>query len=66
MIHYALPDLDSVGGNGAGLRRVRCGNRAATGAERTWPEQEIGSARSAEKRVGEGNYPIGQYLPGKL
>jgi hypothetical protein len=66
MIHDALPDLHSVGGNGADLRRVRCCNHAATGAGRIRTEQENYGARKTENRLYMPDFPTGQYLPGKL
>ena len=61
-----LPDPYSVGGNGAGMRRVRCCNRAATGAGHTQTEQENNDARNAKNRLDKWNLLTKQYLPGKL
>jgi hypothetical protein len=48
MIRNALPNLDSVGGNRAGLRMVRCCNHAATGAGRTRTEQKNNAMENAK------------------
>ena len=61
----ALPDPDSVGGNGVVLRRVSCCNHAATEAERIRTEQESYGARIGKNRLDKLDFPTGQYLLGK-
>src|ERR671913_161518 len=61
-----LPGADDVGGNGAGLGRIRCCNRAATEAVHTRTEQENYGARNAKNHLDKLDFPTRQYLPGKL
>ena len=61
-----LPGADDVGGNGAGLGRIRCCNRAATEAVHTRTEQEDYGARNAKNHLDKRDFLTGQYLPGKL
>jgi hypothetical protein len=58
-----LPDPDGVGGNGAGLGRIRCCNRAETEAGHTRTEQENNGARNARNRLDKRDFSTGQYLP---
>jgi hypothetical protein len=66
MLHNALPDLDSVGEYGAGLRRVRCCNHAATGAGHIRTEQENDGASNAKNRLDKRDFLTGQNPLGKL
>jgi hypothetical protein len=61
-----LPGADGVGGNGAGLGRIRCCNRAATEAVHALTEQENYGARNARNYLDKLDFSTGQYLPGKL
>jgi len=58
-----LPDPDRVGGNGADLRRVRCCNRAATGAGHTRTEQENDDAKSAKHCLDKRDFRQGSTHP---
>jgi hypothetical protein len=61
-----LSGADGVGGDGAGLGRIRCCNRAATEAVHTRTEQENYGARNARNHLDKLDFPTGQYLPGRL
>jgi hypothetical protein len=61
-----LPDPARVGVNGVGLRRVRCCNRAATGAGHNRTEQENYDAKNVKKRLDKRDFLTGQYPYGKL
>ena len=65
-IANGLPGPNSVCGNGAGLRKVRCCNCAATGAGHTRTEQEHNVVRNAKNPLSKRDFPTGQNLPGKL
>ena len=56
-------DPDRVGGNGAGLRRVRCCNRAATGARHTRTKQENYGIRNGKKRLDKPNFRQNRTYP---
>jgi hypothetical protein len=65
-ITNGLPGPDSVCGNGAGPRKVRCCNHAATGAGHIRTEQENDGARNGKNRLYMRLFPRGQNSPGKV
>ena len=61
-----LTDPDGEGGNGAGLGRIRCCNRAASEAGHTRTEQESNGARNARNRLDKLDFRQGSTYPESL